>query len=504
MNSLATFRPTSSLGPVPAATGSSPEYRQQPHNIEAEQALLGALLVNNKALERVAEFLRAEHFFDAVHNKIFSTIVTLVERGQMANPVTLKPYFETDAALQQAWGGVGYLAQLAASVITVVNAEDYGRTLHDLYLRRQLIDIGESTVISAYQPSAESSAMDQIEGAEARLFDLASTGDVRGGFLPLERSLTEALRTAESAFKRDTHITGVTTGLRDLDRKLGGLQKSDLVILAARPAMGKSSLAANIAFAAAKACLRTQGREGAGAAFFSLEMSAEQLANRILSDACSIPSDKIRRGEIKQDDFQRIYDAAQTIYNIPLYIDDTPGLSIAGLRTRVRRLIRQHPHVGLIVIDYLQLLRGNSSRGQDNRVQEISEITRGLKIIAKELQVPVLALSQLSRAVETREDKRPQLADLRESGTIEQDADVVMFIYRQEYYLSREEPVKKADEADDKFLQRCQRWQENMEKVHNMAEVIIAKQRHGAVGTVELYFDGMFTRFADMDKDHSG
>lgn len=498
MTSLAPFRAAASA----VAVGSSPEYRQAPHNIEAEQALLGALLVNNKAFERVSEFLRAEHFYDASHSKIYAAINTTLERGQIANPVTLKPYFETDQQLQQSWGGVGYLAQLAASVITVVNAEDYGRTLHDLYLRRQLIEVGENTVLDAYQPTADESAMELIEGAEAKLFDLASTGDVRGGFVALEKSLTQAVRTAETAFKNDSSITGVTTGLRDLDRRLGGLQKSDLVILAARPAMGKTSLAINIAYAAAKACLKSNGREGAGVAFFSLEMSAEQLANRVLADAASIPSDKIRRGEIKQEDFQRIYSAAQELYSLPLYIDDTPGLSIAGLRTRARRLKRQHPEVGLICVDYLQLLRGSSNKGGDNRVQEISEITRGLKIIAKELNMPVLALSQLSRAVEAREDKRPQLADLRESGTIEQDADVVMFIYRQEYYLSREEPTKKGDEADDKFLQRCQRWQENMEKVHNLAEVIIAKQRHGAVGSVDLFFEGMFTRFADVDKEH--
>jgi replicative DNA helicase len=493
-----------SSSPTPVTLpGTAPEYRQQPHNIEAEQALLGALLVNNKAFERVAEFLRAEHFFDATHAKIFSTIYTTIEKGQVANPVTLKPFFESEPTIQN-WGGVGYLAQLAASVITVVNTEDYGRALHDLYLRRMLIDIGENTVLDAYMPTAEESAMEQIEQTEAKLFELASTGDVRGGFVSLEKSLAAAVRTAESAFKRASSVTGVTTGLRDMDRKLGGLQRSDLIILAARPAMGKTSLATNMALNAARSYLKTQGNEGAGVAFFSLEMSAEQLANRILADVCSIPSDKIRRGEIRADDFQTLYNGLQDIHNMPLYIDDTPGLSVAGVRTRARRLKRQHPEIGLIVIDYLQLLRGSATKQNENRVQEISEITRNLKAIAKELNIPVLALSQLSRAVESRDDKRPQLADLRESGTIEQDADVVMFIYRQEYYLNREEPIKKADEDDAKFLTRCQRWQENMERVHNLAEVIIAKQRHGPIGTVDLFFDGMFTRFADVDKEHNG
>ncbi len=476
-------------------------YRTQPCNIDAEQALLGAILVNNRAFERVNEFLRSEHFFDPIHGKIFTAINTLIDRGQVANPLTLKPFFDNDPALATLGGG-GYLADLAASVVTIVNAEDYGRVLHDLHLRRALIDIGEDLVNVAYNSQVEQTAVGQIELAESKLFDLAGTGEVGTGFQKFEYSISAAVRTAEKAFQRSSHITGVTTGLRDMDRKLGGLQRSDLIILAGRPAMGKTALATNIAVNAAKAHLRTNGKEGAGVAFFSLEMSSEQLANRILADTCSIGSDKIRRGEIRGEDFPNIVEASKSLYRLPLFIDDTPALSISAVRTRARRLKRTNPELGLIVVDYLQLLRGANTKGADNRVQEVSEITRGLKAIAKELDVPVLALSQLSRAVEQREDKRPQLADLRESGSIEQDADVVMFVYRQEYYLSREEPQKKADESDSKFEERYAKWQEASEKAHNLAEAIIAKQRHGPTGTINLFFDGMYTRFSDLDQTH--
>ena len=477
------------------------QYRTQPANIEAEQALLGAILVNNRVFERVSEFLRAEHFFDPAHGRIFAAINTLIERGQIANPLTLKPFFERDEGLA-ASGGASYLAELAASILTVVNAEDYGRALHDLHLRRCLIDLGEGLVNTAYDSTVEETAIGQIELAESKLFDLAGTGETGGGLIAFQRPLQDAINTAEKAFQRSSHITGITTGLRDMDRKLGGLQNSDLIILAGRPSMGKTALATNMAFNAAKAWIHTNGKEGAGVAFFSLEMSSEQLANRVLADACSIGSDKIRRGEIRGEDFPKIVEAAKTLYRVPLYIDDTPALSINAVRTRARRMKRTNPELGLIVVDYLQLLRGAGGRSSDNRVQEISEITRGLKAIAKELNVPVLALSQLSRAVEQREDKRPQLSDLRESGSIEQDADVVMFVYRQEYYLSREEPQKKADEADSKFEERYSKWQELSEKVHNTAEVIIAKQRHGPIGSVNLFFDGMFTRFSDLDQQH--
>jgi replicative DNA helicase len=471
-------------------------YRVMPHNAEAEQGLLGAILVNNKAYEKVVEFLRPEHFYDPVHARIFEAIDSLINLGRIADPVTLKGYFENDPDL----GGTTYLHDLAANVVSVINAEHYGRLIHDLFLRRRLIEIGEETVNDAYNQTLDTDGIAQIEQTEAKLFELASTGDVKGGFVSFKDSLTVAIRNAEAAFQRDTPITGVTTGLIDMDRKLGGLHKSDLVILAGRPSMGKTSLAVNMGFNAAKAWLASNGKEGAGVAFFSLEMSADQLAGRILADEAQVPSEKIRRGDLKTDDFQRFAEAMQLVGRAPFYIDDTPALSINAVRTRARRLARSAPGgIGLIIVDYLQLLRGSSTRSSENRVQEISEITRGLKAIAKELHVPVVALSQLSRAVEQREDKRPQLSDLRESGSIEQDADVVMFVFREQYYLERGEPTRRADESDDKFNDRYQRWQQRCEEVHNTAEVIIAKQRHGPIGTVRLFFDGQFTKFGNLD-----
>ncbi|UEM05246.1 replicative DNA helicase [Skermanella rosea] len=485
------------------AAGRRPSYRITPHNAEAEQSLLGAILTNNKAYEKVGEFLKPEHFYDPVHSRIFETIHTLIQRGEVADPITLKRYFEGDPALESV-GGVGYLAELAGSVVSVVNSEHYGRIIHDMYLRRQLIDMGEDMVNEAYSHNLEGAALEQIEGAEKKLFDLATTGDIQGGFQPFSQSLRVAIEMAEEAFKRDSQVTGVTTGLIDLDRKLGGLHPSDLLILAGRPSMGKTALATNIAFAAAKAHLRTDGKEGAGVAFFSLEMSAEQLATRILADEAQVASEKIRRGDLKPEDFQRFSEASSILSRVPFYVDDTPALSIAAVRTRSRRLARTSGGLGLIVVDYLQLLRGSGGKGNENRVQEISEITRGLKAIAKELDVPVMALSQLSRAVEQREDKRPQLSDLRESGSIEQDADVVMFVFREQYYLERAEPSRRPDEADDKFNDRYQRWQQRLGEVHNTGEVIIAKQRHGPIGTVRLFFDGQYTKFGDLDQSHPG
>ncbi len=475
------------------------QARTPPHNLEAEQALLGSILVNNNAYERVGDFLKPEHFYDPVHERIFAAICTLINRGQIADPKTLRGLFENDPALA-AVGGAQYLGDLAASVITIINVVDYGQLVHDLHLRRQLIVLGEDVVNDAYRHDLEVPAAKQIEGAEQRLFELAQTGELDRGFTKLDKSLTVSLRLAEEAYKRDSHITGVTTGLRDLDRKMGGLQKSDLIILAGRPSMGKTALATNIAFNAAHAA-HEQPAEGAAVAFFSLEMSSEQLATRLLGEHSQVPSDKIRRGEIKAEDFSKFLEATKILSRAPLYIDDTPGLSVAALRTRSRRLKRLVPNLGLIVIDYLQLLHGSVKNG-DNRVQEVSEITRGLKGLAKELQVPVVALSQLSRAVENREDKRPMLSDLRESGSIEQDADVVMFVYREEYYHARSEPTRRADEGEDKFNQRHQRWMERGEEVRNIAEVLIAKQRHGPIGTVPLHFDGQFTRFSNLERHY--
>ncbi len=475
--------------------------RMPPHNVEAEQALLGAILVNNNAFEKVGDFLRPEHFYDPVHERIFAAIVTLINRGQIADPKTLRGLFENDPALAPV-GGAQYLGDLAASVISIINVLDYGQLIYDLHLRRQLIALGEMLVNDAYAHDLDRSATTYIEETESRLFELAQSGEISRGFIKLERSLTTSLRIAEEAYKRDSHVTGITTGLRDLDRKLGGLQKSDLVILAGRPSMGKTALATNIAFNASRANFETGGKDGAAVAFFSLEMSNEQLATRLLGEHASVPSDKIRRGEIKQEDFAKFFEATKMLSRAPLYIDDTPGLTVAALRTRARRLKRLVPSLGLIVIDYLQLLRGGGSRRDDNRVQEVSEITRGLKGLAKELDLPVLALSQLSRAVESREDKRPQLSDLRESGSIEQDADVVVFVYREEYYHARSEPSRRQDEGDEKFNARHERWQQRGEEVRNIAEVIIAKQRHGPIGIVPLHFDGQYTRFSNLERHY--
>ena len=474
------------------------QARTMPHNLEAEQALLGAVLVNNNVFEKVGEILDADHFYDPVHQRIYAAINTLIQRGQIADPKTLRGLFENDPALENV-GGAQYLGDLAANVITVINSHDYAQLIHDLHIRRQLIMLGEDIVNDAHEQNLENPASKQIERAEHSLFELAQTGEIDRGFIKLDKSLTVSLRMADEAFKRDSHVTGVTTGLRDLDRKLGGFQKSDLIILAGRPSMGKTALATNIAMNAARAFHDTSGKEGSGVAFFSLEMSSEQLSTRLLGDYSSVPADKIRRGEIKQDDFNKFIEAAKYLSHAPLYIDDTPGLSIASVRTRARRLKRLVPSLGLIVIDYLQLLSGSGKSGE-NRVQEVSEITRGLKGLAKELNLPVVALSQLSRSVESREDKHPQLSDLRESGSIEQDADVVMFVYREEYYHARSEPTRRADEGEDKFNNRYQQWMERGEEVRNVAEVLIAKQRHGPIGTVPLHFDGQFTRFSNLER----
>jgi replicative DNA helicase len=480
--------------------------RIPPHNYEAEQALIGAVLANNLVYDKVNEFLRAEHFADAVHGRIYEAIGKLIQRGQIANVLTLKNLFDQDEALAEV-GGAQYLARLANSVVTIINAEDYGHAVHDLYLRRQLINLGEEVVNQAYVHDLDLPATDQIEQAEQQLYNLAEIGQTERGLQPLNVALATAISVAEQAYKRDSHVTGVTTGLDDLDKKLGGFHPSDLIILAGRPSMGKTALATNLAFNAAAAYKEVRDstgavrvKEGAKVAFFSLEMSAEQLATRILAEQTEISSDRIRRGDVRESDFPKFVAAAQKLHRLPFFIDDTPALSVAALRTRARRLKRQHG-LGLIVIDYLQLMRPAGQSRPESRVQEVSEITRGLKSIAKELDVPVLALSQLSRAVEQREDKRPQLADLRESGSIEQDADVVMFIFREQYYLERAEPKQREDETIEKFNDRHDRWMERCTRANNVAEVNIAKQRHGPIGTVELFFDGMVTRFGNLVRD---
>ncbi len=481
--------------------------RLPPHNFEAEQALLGALLLNNKAYERVSEFLRPEHFAHAAHGRIFAAAGRLIERGQIANPTTLKGFFEQDGALTEV-GGTEYLARLAASAISIINAEDYGKLIFDLYMRRELIALGEEVVNEAFTPNLETSALDQVAQTEARLYELATTGQIEGGFQSFDTVLVTAIAAAEAAHKRGGGLAGVPTGLSDLDKRLGGLHPSDLIILAGRPSMGKTALATNIAFNAAKRYryeTNAQGQrkttDGGQVAFFSLEMSADQLATRILAECTGIMSHKIRQGDLDDQEIQRIIQASQELQTLPFYIDDTPALSIANVRTRARRLQRQKG-LDKIVIDYMQLLRGAGR--VESRVQEISEITRGLKALAKELHIPVIALSQLSRAVEARDDKRPQLSDLRESGSIEQDADVVMFVYREQYYLERAEPGRRPDEDETKFGTRYAGWQQRLEEVWNTAEAIVAKQRHGPVGTVRLYFDGNITKFSDLIRDDMG
>jgi replicative DNA helicase len=473
-----------------------PLYRSAPHNIEAEQALLGAILVNNEAFYRVSDFLEPQHFFEPIHQKIYELTRSLVRANKLATPVTLKTFLPGDIDI----AGMSvsqYLARLAAEATTVINAEDYGRTIYDLSIRRTLILIGEEMVNVAFDAPVDAAPRQQIEDAERQLFELAETGRYDGGFQLFAKSLTTAVDMAARAFQRDGKLSGLATGLDDLDRMMGGLQQSDLIILAGRPGMGKSALATNIAYNVAKAWrgeVRPDGHtatvDGGIVGFFSLEMSAEQLATRIIAEQTEIPSSKIRRGGISENDFEKIKDISIELQNLPFFVDETGGLSIAQLAARARRLKRQRG-LDLLVLDYIQLLTGSNKRSSENRVQEITEITTKLKALAKELNVPILALSQLSRQVESRDDKRPQLSDLRESGSIEQDADVVMFVFREEYYHQMRKP---SESNPEKFAE----WLAEGEKVHGKAEVIIGKQRHGPTGTVELQFEGAFTRFSSL------
>jgi len=483
----------------PAANGTLEGFRTPPCNFEAEKALIGALMYNNKAYDKISEFLRPEHFADPIHTKVFEACVALMERGQIADPITLSNFFERDQQLSEI-GGNDYLVELAASAVTIINAAEYGRIIYDLYIKRELIHLGTEIVNSAHSGEIETTALDQIQTAEQTLFNLASMGEVEGGFISFRESLLQAVHHAQIAHQRGGGLAGVTTGLRDLDKILGGLHRSDLLILAGRPSMGKTALVTCIAYNAAYAHKMSNGQEGGVVGFFSLEMSAEQLAGRILSQACAINSSAMRKGEMSNEEFERVIVSSQELLDTPLHIDDTPGLTVSALRTRARRLKRQFG-LDLIIVDYLQLVSG-SAETKNNRVNEISEITRGLKMLAKELEVPVIALSQLSRAVEQREDKRPQLSDLRESGSIEQDADVVMFIYREFYYLDREEPHQRDNEGPDKFAERYQLWEQRHSETENRSEVVIGKQRHGPLGNVPLFFRGEFTQFGDLDEEH--
>ena len=478
-----------------ALVETSESYRSAPHNIEAEQALLGAILVNNEAFYRVSDFLDPEHFFEPVHRQVYEVAAQLIRANKVATPVTIKTFLPVDLAI----GDINlaqYIARLAAEATTIINAEDYGRTIHDLALRRALIMIGDDMVNVAYDAPVDMTPAAQIEESEKRLFDLAERGHYDGGFQAFETALLTAIDMASAAYKRDGHLSGLATGLDDLDRLMGGLQASDLVILAGRPAMGKTSLATNIAFNVSRAWrgeIQPDGSmktvDGGIVGFFSLEMSSEQLATRIIAEQSGVPSSDIRRGKINEVQFAQIVEASREMQRVPLFVDQTGGLAVAQLAARARRLKRQRG-LDLLVIDYIQLLQGSSRRGAENRVQEVTEITNNLKALAKELQVPILALSQLSRQVENREDKRPQLADLRESGSIEQDADAVLFVYRDEYYLKNRMPK----EGTEEFF----KWQAEIDSVHGIAEVIIGKQRHGPTGTVKLQFEDSLTRFSNL------
>jgi len=461
--------------------------------------LFGSILVNIEAFYRLSDFLEPVHFFEPIHQQIYQLARDLIRAGKLATPVTLKTFL--DASVDIGGLTVGqYLARLAAEATTIINAEDYGRTVYDLSVRRALIQVGEDMVNVAFDAPVDFSPRDQIEDAERRLYELAETGRYDGGFQRFAQALTTAIDMAAHAFQRDGKLSGIATGLDDLDRMMGGLQQSDLVILAGRPGMGKTALATNIGYNVARAWrgeIKPDGHtstvNGGIVGFFSLEMSAEQLATRIIAEQTSIPSNQIRRGGISESDFEKIKDYSIELQNIPLYVDETGGLSVAQLAARARRLKRQRG-LDLVVIDYLQLLQGSTRRSQENRVQEITEITTKLKALAKELNVPILALSQLSRQVESRDDKRPQLSDLRESGSIEQDADVVLFVYREEYYHQMRKPLESNRE---KFAE----WLAEADKVHGKAEVIIGKQRHGPTGTVELQFDAAVTRFSSLARE---
>ncbi len=474
-----------------------PAPKPAPHNLQAEQALLGALLFDNETFNRIGDRLRPAHFYDPVHGRIFEVCAGMIAKGRLADGVTLREHFARDGGLAEI-GGAAYLLTLLENAARLsAHAAEYAALIYDLALRRELIRLGEDITTLAIAPPEQETAQDQIEEAERRLFSLAESGSTSKGFADFDKALTTSIEMAAAAYESKSDVSGLATGLVDLDRMLGGLHPSDLVILAGRPSMGKTALATNIAFNVARNRLyasRRAGAEGEPAGgvvgFYSLEMSAEQLATRLLSDHAGIESDRIRRGKIQKNEYEKLKDAAVELQALPLHIDETGAIGIAQLQARARRLQRTKG-LDLIVVDYLQLVT-SASRKNEGRVQEVSEITQGLKALAKDLKVPVIALSQLSRQVETRDDKRPQLSDLRESGSIEQDADVVLFVYRESYYLERAEPRAGTDEH---FA-----WQKQVDEVRNQAEVLIGKQRHGPIGKVKLYFDSRYTRFGNLDR----
>ena len=464
---------------------------KQPSNLEAEQALLGSILVNNDIIDEVSNIVKSTIFYDPAHIKIFEVIENLNSKGMIANPITLKNFFEKDNMLNEV-GGTEYLVKLTRFSSSAKQAIDYAKIIHEMYLRRELVQISDklsTDTLNAH--SQEQNAENIIESTEKSLFDLAERGSFSQSFLKFNEALDQTIEMATLAMKSDQGIVGVPTGLTDLDEKLGGLHKSDLVILAGRPGMGKTALATNIAYHAAQNLMSRQ--EKSSIAFFSLEMSSEQLSTRILSEQARIKSDDIRRGKVTESEINRYIETSRNIYNLPLYIDETPAITISTLSNRARRIKRLFG-LSLIVVDYIQLMRApNNNNRIDNRVQEVSEITQGLKALAKELKVPVLALSQLSRAVESRDDKKPQLSDLRESGSIEQDADVVMFVYREAYYLENKQPKLGSIEHAE--------WQSKMNDVNGLADIILGKQRHGPTGMVKVEFEGIYTKFKDLTKN---
>jgi len=461
--------------------------KQMPCNIEAEQALIGSVLVSNDIYDEITLLVNSQKFFDPIHAKIFDTIEMLISKGLLANPITLKNHFENNEGLKEL-GGQEYLINITKFSTSAKQAIDYANIVHEMHVRRELIKISESVLNDASSSNEiTSSGEEMIQNAEKSLFDLAERGHFNRSFLKFENALKQTIEMARSAYQSEEGIVGVPTGLTDLDSRLGGLHKQDLIIIAGRPSMGKTALATNIAFHAAKNIEKKSSKSTV--AFFSLEMSSEQLSTRILSEQSRIKSNDIRRGKVSESEFEKFIETSKNIFDLPLYIDETPAITIAAISNRSRRIKRLFG-LELVVVDYIQLMR-SSGKKEYNRVQEISEITQGLKALAKELDVPVLALSQLSRQVEQRDNKKPQLSDLRESGSIEQDADVVMFVYREAYYLENKEPTPGSIEHAE--------WRQKMDEVSRLAEIMISKQRHGPTGNVKVEFEAMYTKFKDLE-----
>ena len=480
------------------------EISEKFQNFNAEIAVIGCLLWDNKSYEKIADFLIEDHFIDLNNKNIFKTIKRLLDKNILVTPITLKNYLEEN--YKDSFDNYTYLNQIKDSAPSTQNAYQYAKLLYDLHIKRSLIGIGKNIIQDTISNEEDLEGINLIENAENDLYNLSQTGSSDRKYSLFGESLKKAIDIIDQSFKREGKIAGLPSGLKDLDKKLGGFHNSDLIIIAGRPSMGKTALGTNIAFNAAKKFKEKEDEfgnkttiDGGKIAFFSLEMSSEQLATRVLAEQSKISGDKMRKAELNKEDFKKIAKVSSELENLNLVIDDNPILTISSLRARARRLKRLYD-IDMIIIDYLQLMSGSQNVKNDGRVQEISEITRGLKAIAKELNIPIIALSQLSRQVEQREDKRPLLADLRESGTIEQDSDVVMFIFRESYYLERMEPIKKPDEQNDRYNERHQRWRELCESRYNIADIIIAKQRHGPTGAIKTHFDPNFTKFSDLTR----